>query len=252
VTGDFTTIRTVGGMLPPDLLARVIAGDRQLAGLTSGDYHLAAGETPREAANRAWSYLTGVWATYRAALDRLPDGDAAVGVTREKWLLVLLRELGYGRVPATPAGGILVGGRVFPVSHLWERTPVHLLGWGVDLDKRTKGVPGAADRAPHALLQELLNRSDDHLWGVVSNGRLLRMLRDSTSLAGQSYMEFDLEAMFDGEVFSDFAVLFLLAHQSRHPSDCTWHRNRGTAKSGRPRRRDHPVAGHDCPVQGTR
>ena len=87
MTGDFTTIRTVGGMLPPDLLARVIAGDRQLAGLTSGDYHLAAGETPREAANRAWSYLTGVWTTYRAAVDRLPDGDPAVGVTREKWLL---------------------------------------------------------------------------------------------------------------------------------------------------------------------
>ena len=49
----------------------------------------------------------------------------------------------------------------------------------------------------------------------MSNGRVLRLLRDSTSLSGQSFVEFDLEAMFDGEVFSDFAVLFLLLHQSR-------------------------------------
>ena len=89
------------------------------------------------------------------------------------------RELGYGRVPATPAGGLHAADRAFPVSHLWERTPIHLLGWGVDLDRRTRGVPGAADRAPHAMVQELLNRSDDHLWALVSNGRLLRLLRDS-------------------------------------------------------------------------
>jgi hypothetical protein len=212
---DFTTIRTVGGLLPPDLLARIVATDRDLTGLKTADYHLGAGETPREAANRAWTYLTGIWAGYRTALTRLPDRDPAVALTREKWLLLLLRELGYGRVPTTHAGGIHVDERAFAITHLWEHTPLHLLGWGVDLDRRTKGVTGASDRAPHAMLQELLNRSEDHLWGVVTNGRLLRILRDSTSLSGQAYVEFDLEAMFDGDVFSDFVVLFLLAHQSR-------------------------------------
>lgn len=227
MNGDNLTVRTVGGLLPPDVLARVLAGDADLGGLRSADYHLAAGESPREAANRAWSYLTGVWASYRAAAAKLPDGDPAVGLTRSAWLLVLLRELGYGQVPPTPAGGIQLADVSYPVSHVWGATPMHLLGWGVDLDKRTKGVPGAAGRAPHAMVQELLNRSDDHLWSVVSNGRILRILRDSTSLAGQAFVEFDLEAMFDGEVFSDFALLYLLAHQSRveipedgTPADC--------------------------------
>jgi hypothetical protein len=215
MSNDLTTIRTVGGLLPPDVLSRVLAGDKDLAGLSSADYHLAAGESPREAANRSWAYLTGVWSGYRNALAKLPEGDPAVGVTREKWLLVLLRELGYGRVPVTSTGGIVVDERAFPVSHLWERTPIHLLGWGVELDRRTKGVPGAAERAPHAMVQELLNRTDDYLWAMVSNGRVLRLLRDSTSLSGQAFVEFDLEAMFDGEVFSDFVLLFLLLHQSR-------------------------------------
>ncbi|GAA4401901.1 N-6 DNA methylase [Fodinibacter luteus] len=214
MASDFTTVRTVGGLIPPDLLSRVISGDHQLSGLSSSDYHLA-GESPREAANRAWSYLTGVWVAYREALHRLPDGDPAVGLTREKWLLQLLREFGYGRVTTTPAGGLTIADRSFPVSHLWGSTPIHLLGWGVDLDKRTKGVPGAADRAPHAMVQEALNRTDDYLYAFLSNGRVLRLLRDSTSLSGQSYLEFDLEAMFEGEVFSDFVLLFLLLHQSR-------------------------------------
>ncbi|MCK6211558.1 N-6 DNA methylase [Georgenia sp. EYE_87] len=211
----FTTIRSVGGLLPPDLLARVLAGDSDLPGLRAGDYHLGDGESVREAANRAWSYLTGTWASFTAARKKLSATDPAVGLTREKWLALLFRELGYGRLPTAPAGGLSAADTAYPVSHLWERTPIHLLGWGVDLDRRTPGVPGAAGRAPHALVQELLNRSDDYLWGVLSNGRTLRLLRDSTSLVGQSYLEFDLEAMFDGEVFSDFVVLYMLVHQSR-------------------------------------
>jgi hypothetical protein len=77
------------------------------------------------------------------------------------------------------------------------------------------------------MVQELLNRTDDYLWAMLSNGRTIRLLRDSTSLAGQAYVEFDLESMFEGEVFSDFVLLYLLLHQSRVevpsdgiPADC--------------------------------
>lgn len=234
---DLTAVRSVGALLPSDLLPRVAAGDPDLGGFSGRDYHLAAGESPREAANRAWAYLVGVWPSFQDALTRLPEGDAAVGLTRERWLQVLFRELGYGRLQTTPAGGLSAAGKTFPVSHAWGAVPIHLLGWGVDLDKRTKGVAGAAERAPHAMLQELLNRSDDHLWAVVSNGRVLRLLRDSTSLSTQSYVEFDLEAIFTGELFADFVVLFLLLHQSRvevqsegaPPSDCWLEQWRSTA-----------------------
>lgn len=234
--GDIASIRVVGGLLPPDVLTRILAGDGELGGLAGADYHRAAGESAREAANRAWTYLLGAWASYRAALARLPEGDPAVGLTREKWLTVLFRELDYGRLPATPAGGMVVDEKAFPVSHVWQSTPVHLLGWGVELDKRTKGVPGAAERAPQAMLQELLNRSKEHLWAILANGRSLRLLRDSTSLAGHAYVEFDLETMFDGELFSDFVLLYLLAHQSRvevpaegGPGDCWLERWRTSA-----------------------
>ena len=222
-----TTIRTVGALIPADLLARIVTGT-DLPGLGADDYRLELGVTPREAANRAWSVLTGAWTSYRDALSTRPEGDRATGLTRDKWLAVLLRELGFGRVPVTPAGGIQADGLAFPVSHQWGDVPIHLLGWGVDLDRKTRGVAGAADRAPHAMMQELLNRSDEYLWALLANGGTLRLLRDSSSLVGQSHVEFDLQAMFDGEVFSDFVVLFLLCHETRFepvdpeagPEDC--------------------------------
>jgi len=65
------------------------------------------------------------------------------------------------------------------------------------------------------MVQELLNRTDDHLWAVLSNGRRLRLLRDSTTITGQSFVEFDLESMFDNDLFPDFVVLYLLCHESR-------------------------------------
>jgi hypothetical protein len=64
-------------------------------------------------------------------------------------------------------------------------------------------------------VQELLNRSSETLWGFVSNGLRLRVLRDNASLTRQAYVEFDLQAMFDGEVYADFALLWLVCHQSR-------------------------------------
>lgn len=230
-----TAVRVAGGLLPPDVINAVLAGS--MDGLGSNDYHLG-GESPREAAAREWSYLLGVYRRFRDDLARLPDDDPAVGVTRERWLTLLLSALGYGRVPATGAGGLTAGDKQYPVSHLWGAAPIHLLGWGVPLDKRTPGVPGAAHRAPHAMVQELLNREDAYLWALLSNGRVLRLLRDSTTLTGQSYVEFDLEAMFDADLFADFALLYLLAHQSRvevpdgaQPGDCWLERWRTTAIS---------------------
>jgi hypothetical protein len=235
MTGSLTSVHVAGGLLPTDILSAVLAGS--LDGLKPGDYHLG-GENPREASARVWTHLLGVYRRFRDDLAKLPDGDPAVGLTRERWLTVLLNDLGYGRVPATGPGGITVEDRQYPVSHLWGATPIHLLGWGVPLDKRTPGVPGAAHRAPHAMVQELLNRSDTYLWALVSNGRALRLLRDSTTLTGQAYVEFDLEAMFDGELFAEFATLFLLTHQSRvevpadgQPSDCWLEQWRTTAVS---------------------
>src|SRR5439155_7361276 len=54
-----------------------------------------------------------------------------------------------------------------------------------------------------------------HVWAIVSNGLRFRILRDNQALSRQSFLEFDLEAMFTGEVYSDFVLLWLMAHATR-------------------------------------
>ncbi|MGI6491358.1 MAG: hypothetical protein ACOX0T_02890 [Pelotomaculum sp.] len=90
----FTTIRTEGSILPPDLLQRIAAGAHELEGLAPEEFHLARGERLNEAINRSWNRLLGVWASFKAGLEKLPAGDPATTITRERWLLVLFQELG--------------------------------------------------------------------------------------------------------------------------------------------------------------
>ncbi len=208
----FTTVRSEGAILPVDLLQRIAQGDTTLGGLTPDAYHLS-GEKLNEAINRAWNRLLAAWAAFKAGREKLPVNDAGTTLTRERWLLPLFSELGYGRLLTSRA--IEIGDKSYPVSHGWQHTPIHLVSFKVDLDHFSRSVAGAARSSPHSLVQELLNRSEAHMWGMVSNGLRLRILRDNVSLTRQAYVEFDLEEMMDGEVYADFVLLWLLCHQSR-------------------------------------
>ncbi len=207
----FTTIRTEGGLFPPDFLRRVTESSSTIPGLTPEAYHLAGKEKLNEAASRAWNRLLGIWIVFYAT--NVPAGDPGTTTTREKWLLPLFGELGYGRLQQARA--LEVNGRSYPVSHGWQNVPIHLVGRNIDLDHRTAGVAGAARTSPHSLVQELLNRREESQWGFVSNGLKLRLLRDNRSLTRQAYVEFDLVAMMEGQAFSDFVLLWLMCHQSR-------------------------------------
>lgn len=227
----FQAISVVGGVVPPSLLGRIQSGEvNDPKSLDPASYHLIGTETVRDAASRSWGYLRTAWQSWRE-LDakRRPDGTGpGIGDARQKWLLVLLQEMGYGRVPPL-TGGLRVAETTYPISHLWGSVPIHLLGPGVELDKRTSGAEGAAKRAPQAMVQEFLNRDGEYLWAILSNGLKLRLLRDSTALAGSAYIEFDLETIFDSDIYPEFQLLWQLCHQSRldkrggaeaSPADC--------------------------------
>lgn len=210
---DFQTIRSEGGLLPPDLLRRMLDPKSKLAGMRPEDYGLPPGERLNDVITQSWSRLRKHWADFRTSIGNLPTGDAATGLTNDKWNLPVLRELGFGLVPTT--AGPEVAGRSYAISRFFGPVPVHLVGSGVSLDRRSAGVRGAAAANPHGLVQEFLNRSPGHLWAIVSNGLRFRVLRDNQALSRQSFLEFDLEAMFAGEVYSDFVLLWLLAHATR-------------------------------------
>ncbi len=221
----FRAVRAVGTALPAEAVPR--ANDLRMPGQTAEAYQLPPGMAVNGAIARAWEAMLGAHRSWRTALERLPDGDAATKLTRDKWLLPLLYELGWGR-PDVVSGGLPVPPGLgeteaphFPISHrlAWPDAanatawaPLHLVGAGIDLDTKTAGVTA---RAPQAMVQDYLNRDDHALWAILSNGRQLRLLRDASSLTRQSFVEFDLDTIFTDQLYADFRILFLTIHASR-------------------------------------
>ncbi|MET9254882.1 DNA methyltransferase [Streptomyces sp. NPDC003717] len=224
----FTAVTTVGGLLPSDMLLRV-AEARNLPGTRPADYGLPASVPVRDEAERAWEYLKPLWRDLRAALpsDPVTGAPAAdpTGRAGTDWLAQLFRKLDFGALTEVGAAGIAADSdpeKRFPVSHRHGPALLHLIPWNQDLDKR----PSPGQVPPQSMLQDCLNRTDAHLWAALTNGRRLRLLRDSSSFATAAYVEFDLEAMFDGELFSEFVLLYSLLHASRFAVP------EGTAASG--------------------
>jgi hypothetical protein len=210
----FQHIRTTGPMLPADVLSRVANEDSKLPGLAGTDYGLAASERLGEAITRSWTRLLDIHRAFTEELAAADPADTAAAPTFKTWLRYLFQELGYGSLTATPTARV-IDDSSYPVSHQWKHLPVHLVGANVPLDRRTSGVTGASKSAPHSLAQEFLNRSDEALWAIVSNGRQLRLLRDNVSMTRQAFVEFDLEGIFKGQSFSDFRLLWLVLHATR-------------------------------------
>lgn len=210
-------IRSEGGLLPADLLARIRARDPNLPGIKRGHYGLADGETLNEAASRSWARLTGLWRRFAQKLATRPADQGFEADTLDLWLRPLFQELGFPQ-PLERARAETLGRDTFAISHRSGDLPIHLVGAGILLDKRTRGVRGAADVNPHGLLQDYLNRKDAFVWGLLSNGLRLRLLRDNAALTRQAFVEFDLESIFSAEDqsgYADFFLLWLVCHRTR-------------------------------------
>ncbi|MGK5441424.1 Eco57I restriction-modification methylase domain-containing protein [Micromonospora sp. URMC 105] len=213
----FSAVHTIGGLIPADMLVRIAEG-KDVSGNKPADYRVVGSRSVRDDAERRWDYLKSVWKELRDQLPVAPEAEAPAdptGLAVAQWLGPLFGEgLGFGPLTALGSAGITSddGAKTFAISHRWNHVPIHLAPWNAALDKRPAG---AGSVPPQSLVQELLNRSEAHLWGVLTNGRQLRLLRDSSALATAAYVEFDLEAIFDGELFSEFVLLYRLLHVSR-------------------------------------
>lgn len=221
----FRAVTVTGAVLPADTLSRIAA--LSLTGQAPDDYALTPGLTVNNAIARSWADLGEAWRRFHTQLAQTPDGDATTKLTRERWLLPLLAELGWGKVPTTTSGitlpprtGDTAPGH-YPISHHHTWPPptgeppgiaIHLLGAGIDLDRRTAGVTA---RAPHGMVQEFLNRTDRYLFGLLANGSTLRLLRDSSALTRQAQVDFDLRLIFTERLYDDFRLLWLTLHASR-------------------------------------
>ncbi len=210
----FTALRIEGGLLPPAFLQHIAAMDAPAQ--KPDDYAVPPGRTLRDEIGRYWTIAEALWLAYRQNRDRADIPMERTGI--ERFLVRLLREVFEYKDIVPVASRAVIGDRTFPITHRAHDGAVPLLLTVAAFDLGTSyapfGEPGRR-RAPHAAMQEYLNAEPTALWGILANGPKLRLLRDNPSLTRPSYIEADLERIFEEGLYADFAALWLLAHASR-------------------------------------
>jgi len=218
------SIHIEGGLLPADFLSRI--EHQELPGQTEADFSLPKNIRLMDEIASAWSDARALWEMYNRRLNSLEENKSATSLTRNNWVIPLLTALGYQDISYHPRAEI-IDGVSFAISHHMgegdEKPPIHIEGAHTRLDERPPS--GRPRLSPHSLMQEYLNRTE-HLWGIVTNGLRLRILRDNALMTRPAYIEFDLQQIMDGERFADFILFYRLAHRTRFPvgmddaSDC--------------------------------
>ena len=212
----YPSIRIEGAILSPDILDRL----DDAAGQRPADFGLDTGTKVKDEIARAWADAQDYWRIFQRKLETLRPESPATTETRQQWVTPLLGLLGYQL--DYQAKGVELNGKTYAISHrLAHRgnTPIHIIGARevAGLDRKPERTHiGAPRMSAHALVQEYLNLHDE-LYGIVTNGRILRLLRDSSRLIKLSYLEFDLDRIFSDGLFADFAILYRLLHVSRLP-----------------------------------
>jgi hypothetical protein len=207
------SIRLEGSVLSADILDAIERGEKSHQ--SAKDFGLDPTAKVKDEIADAWAAARAYWTAYQTRISRLREGATGTTETRNQWLVPFLSLLGY---QLTLADSETIQGKTYRISHrdtARDGLPIHLIGCFESLDRRST-VPNAPRMSPHGLVQEYLNLTE-HLYGIVSNGRQIRLLRDSSRLVKLTFIEFDLDRIFSEELFADFALLYRLFHASRLP-----------------------------------
>lgn len=165
---------------------------------TPKSYDLPPRTSLDEAVLDAWDDARKAWTKYQS------HGQDAWN----SWLRPLLKTMDY----SFTSGGTSTGR--YAIRHLSDTgdVPLHVTS-AADLDRVNEET--GIRVSPHGLMQGYLNMTSEHLWGVVTNGDVLRVLRDNNQVTRPAYLEFRLSDIMNGEDARAFRVMWLLLHRTR-------------------------------------
>lgn len=211
---NYTGINWEGGLIGPETLEN-LKENGDLKGQASSDFEL---DTPvRDEIQSCWADSVQQWKIFKTRIEREDAKDKyGTSRTRQFWIQPLLALLGFD---IETSNAIQIGEKSFAISHKATRRicPIHIIGYYESLDKAREGQK----KSPHSMVQEFLNLNEEALFALVTNGHVIRLLRDSSHLVKLTYLEFDLEKIFEEELYDNFAILFRLLHATRFPANET-------------------------------
>jgi hypothetical protein len=240
----FEALAIEGGLLSPDWLARVAALDA--GGQSEADYRVPKGLQLRDEISRYWRIAQAYWSELAAGRANVATPEVALALS-ERFVLAFLRE-SFGFASLTATEPLVIAERSYPLrfAALGGRVPVVIAPAGLGLDTLSPAFgDGGRRRSAFGLAQESLNADEGATWGLATDGFTLRILRDNASLTRPAWIEADLARIFTEERYSDFAALWLLAHETRFgradqpPLECALETWRDSGREEGTRAREH-------------
>jgi hypothetical protein len=194
-----------GNLISPAMVAKIAApkDDEE----TRQSYRIRKGLSIRDEISTAFRVGQSHFDAFRK--HEKPSADATRRFMRE----FLAETLGFDDLtPHEGAVSLLAGGRVPIVV-----TPPD----EEKLDRKSPTLSIDRSRSAAFALQDYLNDHDDSLWGIATNGTILRLMRDNASLTRPAYIEADLAQIFTNEDAASFSILWLLFHRTRFGKEGT-------------------------------
>ncbi|MEQ9142909.1 MAG: N-6 DNA methylase [Parvibaculaceae bacterium] len=213
------SISLEGNLIAPAMLARI--DERAAPEQSPEDYGVRKGLTLREEISTAFR----VGQSHFDAFSKLsnPSADAT-----RRFIKAFLKET-FGFDDVEDGAGLIA------LSAGGHRIPVIVVPPDEDrLDRRSATLSVERSRSPAFALQDYLNEEDGALWGLATNGTVIRLMRDNASLTRPAFIEADLAQIFSNEDAASFGLLWLLIHRSRFgntgapATDCALERWRET------------------------
>jgi len=188
-----------GNLIAPAMVASI--DRRQALEQKEENYRIRKGLTIREEISTAFRVGQSHFDTFAKL------GNSSVEATRRFARAFLAETFGFDDLaPADGAISFLAGGRV----------PIVVVPPSDEkLDRRSSTLSTDRSRSPAFALQDYLNDSEHTLWGLVTNGSVIRLMRDNASLTRPAYIEANLAQIFTNEDAASFAVLWSLIHRTR-------------------------------------
>ncbi|MER8691911.1 N-6 DNA methylase [Mesorhizobium opportunistum] len=205
---EFTALQIEGNLISPAMLSAI---DRRTAGnQTEADYGVPKGLTIRDEIARYFRIG-------QALFEDFAKVEAPSSIATSRFVEQLLNQV-FGFSNIARVGSRIEGHRLFAVTleALAGRVPAIVVPSSDDLDHASESLPtDGRKRSAATAMQDWLNHSDAALWGLISNGEKLRLMRDNQSFTRPTYIEANLRQIFEAEDFASFAATWLLLHASR-------------------------------------
>ena len=221
-TMDYTCIHIYGHIISEEII-KAIETEENYAGNTDADFAIPSGMTVRQTIDSEWSLLKMRWLNLFANRNLTNDPYGTKSV--RSLMKVFFTEFNYNL--EEQRRNVEVDGKGYAITYLSPECgnmPIIVVGDVVadsegittfdkcSLDYRAKGSHKV--KSPHATMLEYLNVTDN-VYGIVSNGRVLRVIRNSGELVKATYIEFDLQKMVEEDHYNEFVIMFRLLHASR-------------------------------------